>query len=471
MQRLQDRAARLCAQHGEHSPDRPVLAAVSGGIDSTALLLVLQRLAEAGRLPGPLHVVHVDHGLREESRAVAQRVVDLCDRFDLPVHVRRLDPPPERTDADTLRQARYKVFGAVAHGLDARLLLTAHHADDNVETVLFRMLRGTGVRGLAGIPEARALGPRLIVLRPFLKTRRVTLERLLDRFDLAPCDEDPTNQDLRYSRNALRHETIPSLREKLGVGIDATLLTVARTATAAVEILESQGRRLRLERGRRVTPWRHELEFPVDEPLVAPFLETALRQIWTEIRPHGTPPPRSWLERATALAGGTFGQRVAGRGRELLVERTREGLLVLDPSRVPKAPTGSVELVPDAGRVRFGETEWRFTACHHPNPPMVPTPREAGPERALLDPRFGPQPWRLRTPRPGETVIPLGADGPLNLRGLLQRRGVPRFDRERMPVLVDRDDRVLWIPGVEITEVGRLHLDTRLTIEVQAERG
>ena len=86
------------------------------------------------------------------------------------------------------------------------------------------------------------------------------------------------------------------------------------------------------------------------------------------------------------------------------------------------------------GRQRFGATEWFLEAFEHPLPPLVPSPGEAGRERALLDPRTAPPPWRLRTRRPGDHFQPLGFDEPIELRRFLQSRHVPRFDRDRLPM-------------------------------------
>lgn len=474
LQRLQSETARCLARHEHHGSGRALLAAVSGGVDSTVLAMVLARLRDAGRLPGEPHVVHVDHGTRPDSRANAELVVDLAERLRLPVTVRRLELGAGASE-DAMRKARYRVLQEVAGGLGTGLLLTAHHADDNIETVLFRMLRGSGPRGLAGIPEARWLpgAPPLLLVRPFLRQRRATLEAIVARHGL-PVYLDRTNLDPRPARNRLRLQTIPALRASLGVGLDAALLTVARTARAATEILQAQGLRLLTRCGTRVTPWRWELDLRGLDPASRPFLEEALRQVHGELHRQGGLPLQRWVERAMAVAARPDGTRLHGRGG-LLVERTRQGLLLLDPARAGAPPSprdaGGPELAFDAGRLRFGATEWWLQAHAHPQPPLLPTPRQAGRLRALLDPRLLPRPWRLRARRPGDRFRPLGATQSVDLRRFLQRRHVPRFDRDRIPLLVDATDRILWVPGVEIAHFARLLPGTRRTVEVRAGRG
>ncbi|MCC7397719.1 MAG: tRNA lysidine(34) synthetase TilS [Planctomycetes bacterium] len=469
-QRLLDTTARCLNRFESIVAERAVLAAVSGGIDSTVLLFVLARLRDEGRLPGPLHVCHVDHGVRSDSRQNAQHVVDQCDRLDVPVVVRRLSDV--RPSEEGLRQARYAALSEVAREAGAGLLITAHHADDNLETVLFRMLRGTGPRGLAGIPEARWLGRgdhRHLLVRPFLRTRRSTLATLAHKLG-AEVYEDPSNQDLGFTRNRLRLETIPALRSQLGIGLDVALMTVASTARAANEILEAQGLRILSQRARHKTQWRLELDLQGLDADAGPFLGEALRQAHVALHPHGEAPSTAWLERATALCQQPDGKRLAGRGG-VLVERTREGLLLLDPERAgppPRTHDGGQLFRWDGGRQRFGATEWWLEAFEHPLPPLVPAPAEAGRHRALLDPRTTTLPWRLRTRRPGDRFQPLGCAQPVELRRFLQSRHVPRFDRDRLPLLVDGQDQILWVPGVEISELARLQLNTRRSIEVQA---
>ncbi|MCK5942249.1 MAG: tRNA lysidine(34) synthetase TilS, partial [Planctomycetes bacterium] len=424
-----DTCARTLTRYENVAAVGPVLAAVSGGMDSTLLLLALARLRDDGRLPGPLCVAHVDHGVRPDSAANARHVVELCGRLDAPVLVRRLSwPDGAAPGEDALRTARYQQLEAIAAQFGAHLLVTGHHADDNLETVLFRMLRGTGPRGLAGIPESRWLGSddrRLLLVRPMLRTRRSTIEALVERLGERPY-HDTTNDDLRLARNELRHRTIPSLRKRMGIGLDVAIMTVASTARAANEIVEAQGLRVLTQRTRNKAPWRLELDLAGIDVHTLPFVREALRQAHVTMHAHGDAPSTAWLDRVMALLDMDDGKRVAGRGG-LLVERIRDGLLLIDTDRAGKAPRtddGGQRLWLDHERQPFGATEWSLEAHSHPMPPLVPSPDEAGPLRALLDPRLCPQPWRLRTRRPGDRFQPLGCGDSVELRRFLQSRHV-----------------------------------------------
>jgi len=473
--RLLDTIARSLSRFENVTAEGPLLVAVSGGVDSSLLLLALARLRDEGRLPGQLTAVHVDHGVRPDSRENAQHVLDLCDRLDVPMIVRRLTFEQASPSEDTMRQQRYDAMLDAARHFGATSLLTGHHADDNLETVLFRMLRGTGPRGLAGIPESRWLGRgdrRVLLIRPLLRTRRTTISCLLERLGEQPF-HDTSNDDLRYARNELRHETIPLLRKRMGIGLDVAVMTVASTARAANEIVEAQGLRVLTQRARHKTSWRLELDLRELDVDSLPFVQDALRQAFIAMHAHGEAPSTAWLERSMALLDMDDGKRCAGR-TGLLVERTRNGLLLVDTDRagaVPNTRDGGQTLLVNSDRQRFGATEWLLTAHEHPLPPLVPSPAEAGPMRALLDARLAGEKLHMRTRRAGDRFQPLGWTESVELRRFLQRRHVPRFDRDRLPLIVDDQDRILWIPGVEVSEIARLHLNTKRCIELVASCG
>ena len=480
LNRLLEATSRCLCRYENLIAGRPVLAAISGGVDSTMLALVLARLRAENRLPGPLRFCHIDHGVRDDSRQNTQHVVDLAEHLDVPIHVRRLagvDGPAAaqrtRPSEDSLRQARYEAIASIAETCGARTVTTAHHADDNIETVLFRMLRGTGPRGLAGIPEARWLSSasgRLLLVRPLLRARRRSLSSLLARLGYQAW-HDRTNEDTSYARNRLRLETIPQLRAELGAGLDVALMTVANTARATTELIEARGLRLLASRAERRSAWSMHLDLRGTDDNDRPFIEEALRQAHCSLHSGGQWPLRSWLERAMALLDKRDGARLSGRG-SLLAERTRRGLLLLDPSHAgppPSAEPGGQLMHIDAGRQQFGATEYLIEAFEHPRPPLVPPPTEAGPWRVLIDPRSAPEPWRLRTRRTGDQFQPLGSEVLVRLRRFLQNRHLPRFHRDRLPLLVDAQDRILWVPGVEIAESCKLRLNTQRTIEVRAE--
>jgi len=233
-------------------PGRPVVVGVSGGPDSVALLLALHELSTHGEGPtrtahlaiAPV-VAHLNHGLRPGAADEDQAFVeDLARRLGLPCEVGRADV---RAEAESLgvgieeaaRHARRSFLAGVARRRGARWVALAHHADDRAETVLFHILRGTGVEGLA------ALGPRapllleegIEIVRPLIDVPRRLILGYLESCGQA-YREDETNRTDAHTRNRLRHELLPLLRNEFNPQVDDALLRLADQAAAAGDVLD-----------------------------------------------------------------------------------------------------------------------------------------------------------------------------------------------------------------------------------------
>ncbi len=212
----------------------PALIGVSGGRDSVALLHALVERGERA-----LVVCHFDHALRPESAAEAEFVADLARGYGLPCEIeRRTAPLREKHSLETAaRVARYAFFSAVAARRECPRLYLAHHADDQAETLLFNLLRGSGAAGLGGMRPASQRGA-LTLHRPLLGTWREEIDRYVAAHALRHC-EDPTNRDLLHTRNRMRHEIIPFLEKTLGRNVRAALWRSAEILGAEDDLLSS----------------------------------------------------------------------------------------------------------------------------------------------------------------------------------------------------------------------------------------
>ena len=230
-----------------------VLVAVSGGADSVALLMAMAALKRGGE--GRLCAAHFNHKLRDAADDDEQFVVALCKQLGLPCEIGAGDVAQLAADAGegiepAARRARYEFLKDIAGRLGARFVLTAHTADDQAETILHRIIRGTGIAGLAGMARSRRLG-HATLLRPFLGVRRRELEEYLRDIG-QPFREDASNADRRFTRNRIRHELLPLVERHYNRGVSDSLLRLGALAADAQSVIDCavdqlRGRAVRLE--------------------------------------------------------------------------------------------------------------------------------------------------------------------------------------------------------------------------------
>ena len=217
----------------DFSPALPMAVGLSGGADSTALLLACAR-----KWPGQVQAIHVHHGLQAAADGFEQHCAALCQSLNVPLWVKRLDArhTPGQSPEDAARQARYKAFEAVAIASKAQAAIKpiaiAQHADDQVETLLLALSRGAGIAGLAAMP-ARWERAGVVWHRPLLQVAGADIRSWL-RLQGQPWVEDPTNTDQRYTRNRIRAQLLPALE----AAFPAFRETFARSASNAAQAAE-----------------------------------------------------------------------------------------------------------------------------------------------------------------------------------------------------------------------------------------
>lgn len=225
------------------SAGQAVVVGVSGGADSVALAAVLQLI---GRYD--LHIAYIHHSLRAEADADADFVADLARKWQRPFHLERIDTPALARSGrmgieEAARTGRYEALSAVADRAGACAVAVAHHAGDQVETILHRMIRGTHLRGLAGMAPKRPLRKDLCLVRPLLRARREQIERFC-RSEGLTWRTDHTNAETEFTRNFIRNELLPLLRSRLNARADDALLRLASAAGEAESVLAELAQRL-----------------------------------------------------------------------------------------------------------------------------------------------------------------------------------------------------------------------------------
>ena len=234
---------RLCESWpGREWRDTHIVLGVSGGADSVAMLRAMAALKGRNGGRGRLYVAHLNHGLRGSAADADEAWVRLlCQRLGLVLEVKRAEIgaiAAEQGDGweAAARLARYGFLRSVGEKVGARFVVTAHTANDQVETVLHRILRGTGIEGLAGIAKARPLTASMALVRPMLEFTR---QEVLDYLAVIEQDyrTDSTNDNIQWTRNRLRHELLPHLRERYNARLDDSLMRLAVQAREMHELI------------------------------------------------------------------------------------------------------------------------------------------------------------------------------------------------------------------------------------------
>jgi tRNA(Ile)-lysidine synthase len=429
-----------------------VLVGYSGGADSTALLHILTRLQND--LMIRVHAAHLHHGIRPEADKDVAVCQSVCQQLGVPLHVERVDVPcmaaeQGLTIEEAGRQARYAFFERLADELGAVAIATAHTRDDQIETILINLLRGTGPRGLRGMPYQRGR-----IIRPLLDVTREQTHAYCREQNLPTCF-DRTNIDPHQLRYRVRTELLPVLYA-LSPTFDRHLLRLAQIIENEEAWWDVQIRELLKERDTLTL----RLEFL---QRLHPAVQRRLLREW--LRPHlGTVhlPPFEILEgiRRAALAGHASSWQLSDTIRVVITEAQLQ-IRLTEPTpaeyEYPLTP-GSPLLLPELGM--WLEVELRDCPAD---------PRTSRRDEAWLCAHAVQGQLRVRNWRPGDRFLPLGmsrsdlSDKSEAHRGKKVSRifidlKIPLAQRRRLPLLCD-EVGILWIPGYTIAERARLTAD------------
>jgi tRNA(Ile)-lysidine synthase len=423
---------------------RSPLALVSGGPDSVALLRVVIALG------GQPVVLHVDHGLRgEESREDAEFVRELCHRLNVRYEVRRIRLGGDSNLQERARDERYRLAEEVAVRLGLRVVATGHTADDVAETVLMNLARGTGLRGLTGIPPVRGRIQRPLVGR----TRREILD-YLEEID-QPYRTDPTNLTGKYARNRIRLEVLPVLEELY----PAAASNIARAASLVredLEVLEELATGTVERRG-------EEVVLPLDRLMnLRPSLRRhAVRLAYSTVVPDNAPLPSNLIESVLELLEGGEGTRTLDLpGGVVASGRSGEELAFY---RGPRSMVSGREEIRVGEAMVFGG--WRISAQEVSGYDALDATR---PEVAYLDAGNGP--YQVRMAREGDIIRPLGLGGTKKVLRALMDRKVPSDLRRMTPVVVDARGEVAWIVLGELDERYKVDERTEEVLRLEVAR-
>jgi tRNA(Ile)-lysidine synthase len=410
---------RTIARYRMFRPGVGVVVAVSGGPDSLALLHLLARLRTSTGMR--LVAAHLDHGFRPAGVAEAAVVGARAEEWKVPFVGGHVDVPrlvaKARGPQDAARRARYAFLTRVADEAGAELIAVGHTADDQAETVLMHLLRGTGAGGLAGMAPVAGR-----VVRPMLEAWRAQVEAYCRHHALEPL-RDPSNADPKYLRNRIRVELLPVL-EGYNPRIRERLIAMARTLADERDLMED----------------------------LAKHAEPNVQQ-------EGAIDQRAFLALPRALQR-TVLRRLSPALTAVQVEAALRAVEVsADPGIPQKTPMADVAL-PMPG------TATLETLGVHVEARQCARCAAAGPQIAHMDLDPVTLPLTVGPRRRGERFQPLGMHAAKRLQDFLVDRKVPRSQRDALPMVRDLDG-IIWIPGHTVAERARLRPGTTRILHLE----
>jgi tRNA(Ile)-lysidine synthase len=450
MHRVAQCVSRYIREQDLLRPGQRVGVAVSGGADSIALLRVLLELRQ--ELGLVLSLVHVNHRIRgAEADADQQFVAALAEERGLALHAHLADTPAHaaarRLSLEAAgRELRYEYFQRLLTEDALDKVATAHTLDDQAETVLLRLTRGTGTTGLAGIypqwpvvsgPSSKALaGTRgtAAIVRPLLAVRRHELESYLRELGQA-WREDASNLDPHYARNRVRHRVLPLLETELNPRVRELLAETAAIARAEEDYWQAEVSRIVAQ------VWSGAGEHGSLDLAGIRRLPLALqrRLLRAAAKSRGVRLEFRHVEELLALA-----QAPPSRERQLLLpggwqaSRRRDRLHFSPPKAVRPAARDFAYALSLPGEVAVAETGTIFRATLGP----------LSPEQALqaYDPAAIPPSLEVRNWRPGDRFWPSHTRAPRKIKELLQERKIPLSQRRNWPVIAGQE-QIIWLRG------------------------
>jgi tRNA(Ile)-lysidine synthase len=436
----------IIRKHNLLKPDDTVIVAISGGADSTALLDLLTRL------PGfslKLISAHLNHCLRgEESDRDQEFCRELTTRYSIPFEFQRTDVKKLVAEnglnlEDAGRQARMSFLDQLSEKYNANAVALAHHADDQAETLLIRLLRGSGMTGLSGMEYRNSRG----YIRPLLETTRLEIELYLHEQGLN-WREDSSNHDTTFLRNRIRHELLPHL-EQYNPGI--------RPRLAATALLLGG-----------------------DEEFLAELTEQAFKDIFRAEKDNFACDIGQFTALNLALQRRVLRHafREMAGNRDGLSQHHIDAILALLDSNRPNTQFSlpqHITVVREYGRLLFKRSQTVNpdtlpdvkinTSGHYPLPaggsltielinhPIDPMPRST--DIIYIDFSKTPFPWQVRTFRSGDRMIPSGMHGRKKVKDIFIDRKIPLAERKSTPLLFC-GDLLIWLVGVCSSEICRV---------------
>jgi len=439
-----------------------ILAAVSGGVDSSVLLDMLA--AQQNRLGYKVYVCHINHGLRQQEALRDERAVTaLAESYNLPCTVRRFDSSEiQQVQSGNLeneaRQLRYSKLVHTAIELDCAWIATGHTKSDQAETVLHRLFRSTGLAGLRGIHELRS-DLEIPVIRPLLSISREMVDQYAQEQGV-PFIDDSMNDDPQFTRVRIRKRILPLIQDQLNPKAEEALSRLAKMAdddenfwSEHVQMLKQHVGRAHQESPASRERWLELSKAEQNRLLRAYCVQCGLDPSWNQIESLG------------CLLRGSRPQGEIHLSEEIRFVR-RYDLFYMAHARPLQTSSVEAELIVP-GCLMIPELGITVETTLHTAPPHA---QNASPgNTAFFDWDRVQEPITVRTRRPGDVIFPLGMQGKKKSKKILQEKQIPLEAREKIPHIFFNGE-LAWITGICLSRHFSVNAATKRIVKIVVHR-
>lgn len=456
---LVKRFQKTIKENGLINQDDSILIALSGGPDSTALLRLLAGVRDKMNLT--LGAIYVNHQLRKKAaRAEENFCQELCDRFDLELDIatediKQLAKERGQSIEEAARDFRYDLFETLASEKGYDRIAVGHHLNDQAETIMFRIIRGTGLDGLAGMPARRGR-----IIRPLLGVTKNDILDYLKENDLAFC-RDRSNESIKMSRNFIRNNLLRDIRKRLNPQVDEALVRLGELVKIDLNLLDRLAQAATRKCVRLTPGGKFELVLSRLSGYDGAVQRRLIRHCLRQLSPSNLAPEREVVERLIDLIG-------------------QDGMKISLPGRLTaKTETGKLFLYL-AAKLKFSEAFEPGRRCKIPLPrltfrarvadgSLVDLVRKARSRRITIDWQAVSPPLVVRSVKPGDRFQPLGMSGSKKISDFLIDTKWPEPKRDEVALVCDRKG-IVWVAGHQIDDRVKLTRETRKVLFLEFSR-
>lgn len=434
---LRKRVQNYIREHSLIEPDDRIAVAFSGGPDSASLLHILKKVYPQ------TEAIYVNHNLRKDSAKEENFVRKFCEQHKIPLHVEQLQWKEKPSNLEeAARKKRYRHLEKIAKEGGFTKIALAHHQDDLTETILLRLFRGTGPRGLVAMQPVRGK-----YIRPLLGTTRSEIQQYLDEQSVSSYT-DPTNVDRGFDRNKIRHDLLPYIESNFNPKVRSALLRFAN--------------------------WSEEQNELIDE-LIQPYLSLLKdngiqKEKFLQL---SVPLQKELIRRALLKADPSF--RINSRVIVAILKTVQASTKMELPGYLMVECTKErIQFSRKTSRTGFQEIDVTGAGDYHFPPANISLKFSVAKKAdlpalrqfAFVDAEKASFPLTIRNWKKGDSFQPLGMKGRKKLSDFWIDRKVPQSKRKNIP-LVFKDDRIVWIAGHEIDDRFKLTSNTRKILKIE----